>query len=308
MRKLDGTARAVPAQSITGTLYLEDGEDEKKRRRRARESSASVLKMLTYSVEINGDITYSQHGRAVLRDEGRYLAVLDEHSEEAIAAALLLAREKFGINLTLTGSAEFQRRVVAVAVAQGIAVQFVDPLLEATRQQILDETRHAVGKKVVHVLATALTLSNPSEQWDMGGRVSTAHAVKALPPAAYSIEIPVNDVPSPEALALTPEEDDELVWLAETEVAKAKLTADLQSQGREVRTVEDGVEYFGKMDITADGRFAVQSLGRAAVLIHDLAQLDGHFTSGEEANITYIDGRGQDKQKDRRTNQQGLGR
>jgi hypothetical protein len=310
LRKLDGTARAVPAQSITGTLYLDDEEDETKRRRRARESSASILKMLTHSVEINGDITYSQHGRAVLRDEGRYLAVLDEHSEEAIAAALLLAREKFGVNLTLTGSAEFQQRVVAVAVARGIAVQFVDPQLEATRQQILDKNSHAVGKKVVHVLAPALTLSNPSEQREMGGLVATDPAVKALPPVQYQypVEISVNDVPSPEASARTPEESDALVWLAETEVAKAKLTAGLQSQGREVRTVEDGVEYFGKIDITANGRFAVQSLGRAAVVIHDLAQLDGHFTGGEEAHITYFGGRGQDKQKDWQTYQPGFGR
>ena len=57
LRKLDGTARAVPAQSITGTLYLDDEEEEKKRRRRARESLASILNMLTHSVEINGDIT-----------------------------------------------------------------------------------------------------------------------------------------------------------------------------------------------------------------------------------------------------------
>jgi Large polyvalent protein-associated domain 7 len=307
LRKLDDTVRAVPSQSITGTVYLDDEEDEMKRRRRARESSASILKMLTHSIEINGDITYSQHGRAVLRDEGRYLAVLDEHSEEAIAAALLLAREKFGANLTLTGSAEFQRRVVAVAVARGIAVQFVDLQLETTRQQILEKNSHAVGKKFVHVLAPALALSNPSEQREMGGLVATDPAVKALP-VPYPIEISVNDVPSPEASALTPEENAALAWPAETDVARAKLTAGLQSQGREVRTVEDGVEYFGKIDITADGRFAVQSLGRAAVVIHDLAQLDGHFTSGEEAHITYFGGRGQDKQKDWQTYQPGFGR
>lgn len=33
-------------------------------------STASVLKLLAHFVEINGDITYSQHGCAVLRDEG----------------------------------------------------------------------------------------------------------------------------------------------------------------------------------------------------------------------------------------------
>jgi len=134
LRKLDGEARAAPAQSITGTIFLDD--DDAKRRRR---STSSILKTLTHSVERNGDISYRQHGRTVLRDEGLHLAVLDENSEETIAAALLLGREKFGTNLTLTGSPEFQRRVVAVAVAQGIPVKFVDPQLEAIRQHLADE-------------------------------------------------------------------------------------------------------------------------------------------------------------------------
>jgi len=143
LRKLDATARAAPAQGITGTIYLGDDEDEKKRRRRAKESAASILKALVYQVEANGDVTYSQHGQAVLRDEGQHIAVLDQNSDEAIAAALLLAREKFGQNLTLTGSPEFQRRVVAVAVAQGIPIKFVDPKLEAMRLQLTDQKHQA---------------------------------------------------------------------------------------------------------------------------------------------------------------------
>lgn len=67
LRKLDDTARAAPVQAITGTIYLVDDEDEKKRRHRARESSVAILKALVYLVEINGDITYSQHGLAACR-------------------------------------------------------------------------------------------------------------------------------------------------------------------------------------------------------------------------------------------------
>jgi hypothetical protein len=144
LRKLDDTARTVPDQAICGIILLDDSEDEKKRRRRAAKSVAVILKTLVHVVEINGDITYSQYGRAVLRDEGTSIAVLDQESEEAIAAALLLAREKFGINLRLTGSPEFQRRVVAVAVEQGIAVRFIDPQLDAIRQQMVDVKRHVV--------------------------------------------------------------------------------------------------------------------------------------------------------------------
>ena len=142
LRKLDDTARAAPAQSITGAIYLDD-EDGKKRRRARKADSALVLKALMYVVAINGDITYSRHGHAVLRDEGRHLAVLDPNDEEAIEAALLLGCEKFGATLALTGSPEFQQRVVAVAVAKGIPVKFVDPQLEALRLRFVDEKRQA---------------------------------------------------------------------------------------------------------------------------------------------------------------------
>ena len=136
---LTRTARSAPAQGITGTIYLGDGEDEKKKRRRAREAAASILNI--FVVSTNGDVTYSQNGRDVLRDEGQHIAVLDQNSDEAITAALLLAREKFGTDLTLTGSPEFQRRVVAVA--QGIPIKFVDPHLEAIRLQLTKEKRQA---------------------------------------------------------------------------------------------------------------------------------------------------------------------
>lgn len=141
LRKLDDSARAEqPKQGIVGTIVLDD-EEEKKRIRLAREAGARFLKMLAHTVERNGDVTYRQNGHAVLRDEGRNLAVLDEHNHEAIGAALLIAREKFGPQLTLTGSIAFQKRAVAVAVAQGIAVKFADPQLEALRLRLLEEKR-----------------------------------------------------------------------------------------------------------------------------------------------------------------------
>jgi hypothetical protein len=140
LRKLDDTARAAPVQSITGTIHLDD-EDDKKRRRARKTNSAPILKALMYVIAINGDITYSRDGQAVLRDEGRHLAVLDPNDEEAIEAALLLGREKFGATLTLTGSPDFQQRVVAVAVAKGIPVKFVDSQLEALRLRFVDEMR-----------------------------------------------------------------------------------------------------------------------------------------------------------------------
>lgn len=150
LHKIDNTARAEqPATpAITGTILLCD-DDEKERWWRYTKSAAFILKSLAHTVERNGDVTFRQDGRAILRDEGRHLAVLDENNADAIAAGLLIAREKFGGNLSLTGSHEFQRRAVQIAVDRGIAVKFVDPQLEALRQQITAEKRQVqqVAKK-----------------------------------------------------------------------------------------------------------------------------------------------------------------
>ncbi len=132
LRKLDAAAReAKPrAASITGTLILED--------------AVVSLKSLVHVIERNGDVLYRQNGRAILRDEGRHIAVLDENSDQAIVTGLLIAREKFGSTLTLTGSQEFQQRVVALAASQGIAVKFADPALEEMRLRLVGEKRNAM--------------------------------------------------------------------------------------------------------------------------------------------------------------------
>lgn len=148
LHNLDAAGRAPPHQSIGGTIYLCEDEDEKRLRRRARTSAASMLRSLTHSVAPNGDVTYLQNGHAMLRDEGRHLAVIDVHSDEAIMAALWLGLEKFGPNLTLTGTEEFQKKAVGIAVHQGMSVRFVDPKLEVLRQQLMDDSRQqSVGTK-----------------------------------------------------------------------------------------------------------------------------------------------------------------
>lgn len=233
LRKLDGEARAAPAQSITGTIFLDDDDDAKRWRR----STSSILKTLTHSVERNGDITYRQHGHVVLRDEGQHLAVLDENSEEAIAAGLLLGREKFGTNLTLTGSPEFQRRVVAVAVAQGIPVKFVDPQLEAIRQQLVDDkykTMRAPAQPAQQSPEKGASPSNKSAQRavdvpavDPHHQVASApapvqptaptKAKKTRKPASVVVETPIADAhqvaPAPEPISA---HDWLAAWSAET--------------------------------------------------------------------------------------------
>ena len=140
LKKIDDTAyeKQIYTASI-GTFNLEDDEEEVKPPRPPRADAAKILSQLVQILGKNKEIIYQLHGRNVLQDLGRHLAILDENSEEAIAAGLLLAREKFGSNLTLTGSPAFQKRAVEIAVAQRIIVKFADPQLEAMRQQLTAE-------------------------------------------------------------------------------------------------------------------------------------------------------------------------
>ncbi|MDQ1835204.1 LPD7 domain-containing protein [Massilia scottii] len=254
LRKLDGEARAAPAQSITGTIVLDDDADDAKRRRR---STSLILKTLTHFVERNGDITYRQDGHVVLRDEGQHLAVLDENSEEAIAAALLLGREKFGTNLTLTGSPEFQRRVVAVAVAQGIAVRFVDPQLDAIRQQLADDkytTMRAPAQPAQQSPAKGASPSNKSAQRavDVGVPAVDPHhqvapaptpaqptvttkAKKTRKPAPVVAETPLTDV---HQVAPLPEPITAKAWLTNwAEQSRKAIGAAIPETGATTHTV-----------------------------------------------------------------------
>ena len=188
LRKLDSTARAIPEQAISGTICLADAT-ERARQFRGRASVVAALKALSHYVEINGDITYSSQGKAVLRDEGRYLAVLDPNSDQTIAAALLIAREKFGPALTITGTVEFQRRLVTVAVEQGISVKFIDPQIEALRIQLVESRKN-------HFQPVAVQRSEVSIP-----RVDAQPVVAMLPPAVEK----TTDLPT----ALTADE-----WMA----------------------------------------------------------------------------------------------
>lgn len=175
LRKLDDSARAnkLTVSAITGTLIL----DDERKRQRNHVAAAKAIKAMVHFVESNGDVTYRYNGLAVLRDEGRHLAVLDEHSEAAIAAGLLVAREKFGSNLTLTGSPAFKQRVVQVAVDQGIAVKFVDPGLEAMRQQFLKQKHQAEQRPVLKPALCAQDVEQP-------GMSTESHETTQMPISA----------------------------------------------------------------------------------------------------------------------------
>ena len=104
---------------------------------------ARTLRSLTHSVDARQHITYQLDKKAVFRDEGRSIAVLDLQSERGIAAALATAQQKFGQTLELTGSEAFKRNAVVVAVANNLTCRFTDPTLDRLRDTLQQQKYQA---------------------------------------------------------------------------------------------------------------------------------------------------------------------
>lgn len=138
---------------------------------------AAVLEGVSWQVNRwNGNVTYQLQGLDALRDTGRQISVLQPTDARSIEAGLMLAAQKFGPDLTLTGSMEFQRQAVQIAVEKGLGVRFADPSMEAYRQQ-LEKTRDA-GKasiqQAVKPLAKPQEIKNEQRRerdnsWSRGG-------------------------------------------------------------------------------------------------------------------------------------------
>lgn len=108
---------------------------------------AAMMRSLSRKEE-GRHITYSDaNGNNLFRDEGRIIKILDLRSDDGIAAALIVAQQKFGTVLTLTGSDAFQRDCVRVAASNKLTCRFADPALEALRLKLQAEERQATFKQ-----------------------------------------------------------------------------------------------------------------------------------------------------------------
>ena len=75
-----------------------------------------------------------------IRDDGKLLRVGQGASPEGLEAALRIASERFGGNITVNGSAEFKELVVRAAAAARLKIEFDDPDLEKRRISLLSGT------------------------------------------------------------------------------------------------------------------------------------------------------------------------
>ncbi|CAM2194909.1 Relaxase/mobilization nuclease [Paraburkholderia kururiensis] len=116
---------------------------------------AQVLENWTWRVDTTtGNVDYLRDGTRRFTDEG-WGVVFDSNDArwDTMLAGLLLARQKFGSHIDVTGSEDFRERTAVLAVAYRLDVTFGDDALEARRlllaqvqaQQQREQVREAQG-------------------------------------------------------------------------------------------------------------------------------------------------------------------
>lgn len=160
-----------------------------------------IDRALSYRVARNGDVTYQVNGQDALTDEGRKVRVLRQ-DQDTIETGLRLAVMKFGDKLTLTGTDEFKRQVVAIAVEKGIRANFTDPKLQQYKAQLehdqAEKRRMAdLGRKTVQAHQEAQRKEREKAEAEKAAKAkATAEKAKAAEQARQKqAEQPAPTVP-----------------------------------------------------------------------------------------------------------------
>ncbi len=98
------------------------------------------LRGLAFRVQLDGTVAYHDGGdilrREVIRDEGSRI-VVRQQSDNTIAAALRLAAERWGGEVTINGSAAFKERALHIAADIGIRARNGE--LQGRQRELLDQ-------------------------------------------------------------------------------------------------------------------------------------------------------------------------
>ena len=76
-------------------------------------------------------------GSSAVRDDGDRLKVSRGATREGLEAALLLAMERYGTNITVNGTADFKAQIVEIAATAKLCVTFTDSTLERKRAALV---------------------------------------------------------------------------------------------------------------------------------------------------------------------------
>lgn len=131
----------------------------------------ALLDTLQYQVDRKtGDVHYHVQERHVFTDSGQRItfSATGAADREALAAGLLLARQKFGQQIMLTGSDQFKDDAINIMVERRMDVRLGDPVLEA-RRMALEAARDLVKPRQERTQDIARDVQELSKEQSRGG-------------------------------------------------------------------------------------------------------------------------------------------
>ncbi|MEI8209641.1 MAG: LPD7 domain-containing protein [Methylococcales bacterium] len=157
LRKMQTKAKAA-----TGDQEIYSGT-EAKPQNPAVSDAEPILKanQLSYQVHRDGAVTYRRGNTDVVRDEGRFVKVL-QTEDDTLETGLRLTQAKFGKKLTVRGSDTFKANVARVAAEKGLWVEFTDQHLNQLMEARKAELQQAREKMAVPPPALITPTIKPS--------------------------------------------------------------------------------------------------------------------------------------------------
>lgn len=105
-------------------------------------SVTGILERITHKTKRDGSVEYSLDGQPTFIDHGDQILMIGaaDHNEQAIVAALLVAKEKYGGAFELTGDIDFKQRAIEIMIKYKIEAMLKSPEQDAMRRDLLKAT------------------------------------------------------------------------------------------------------------------------------------------------------------------------
>lgn len=126
-----------------------------------------LLDNVTYRAQKDGSVLYLIDDKAAFTDHGHQILMAKgkENNDEAVLAAMMLAREKFGGKFDVTGTDDFKRYAITLMLQNGLSVELNSPALNALRDELATQLK----------IDLPAQRTAPAEQHQSEARQSTAN-------------------------------------------------------------------------------------------------------------------------------------
>jgi hypothetical protein len=193
-RRLEATLEANalhlgPATDEEKTDWSEFIEQRLAAQQRAENLAGQIATARIWTINrATGDVSYTLNGKLSVIDRGRRVTVLNQN-EAAIVFGLEMAVQKYGSRIACSGSEDWKRQVVKVAVQNGIFVEFTDQAMrDAQHQHQLVANPLQVRAARLHALEARLQNENTGEM--LFTNEADVHLLfSCLQPAAHSQQL-----------------------------------------------------------------------------------------------------------------------